>query len=410
LALPVSSTLLPCSFASLVVSVLTSACTLSTTAFHADAVSQVLNLKARSSFFTSPSLKSAAVQVQARSELPCGLISSSFKTTWLQQTFKTCSLLIRNLALPVVGFLRILKSPLPLSFHSLVSCTNLKRTALSEKSTSSPSSPVFTSISSGRGMTGANSPVGSYSSSAPPSSAPPSSFFAPKTELPAPAKPWKLGSALKAPPDAATESKPCAGLEPNIRGSVAAAKVLETISALAPPVNADVRAEDPVAGEPEPNEKPEKGLGLAVSSFFSSTSTCFGFTMTGACLKVKPPIEVVEVELGVALLETLPNPDVLTELLEPKVNPEAAVLAVGADVEAGVPKLKPEAWVVAAAPPNLKPPPAPMVITAGAGAASAFNLATSSSLPGLAPSQAKHWILSSGLLVRQAPHSHLPAF
>jgi len=65
--------------------------------------------------------------------------------------------------------------------------------------------------------------------------------------------------------------------------------------------------------------------------------------MTGACLKEKPPIEVVEVELGVALLETLPNPDVLTELLEPKVNPEAAVLAVGAAVEAGEPKLKPEA-------------------------------------------------------------------
>jgi hypothetical protein len=132
-------------------------------------------------------------------------------------------------------------------------------------------------------------------------------------------------------------------LAPNIRGSEAAAKVLDTISALAPPVKAEVRTGDPVAWEPEPNENPEKGLGLAVSSFFSSTSTVLGFTMTGVCLKEKPPIEVVEVELGVALLETLPNPDVLTELLEPKVNPEAAVLAVGAAVEAGEPKLKPEA-------------------------------------------------------------------
>ena len=66
--------------------------------------------------------------------------------------------------------------------------------------------------------------------------------------------------------------------------------------------------------------------------------------MTGACLKVNPPNEVVEVELEVTLLEALPNP-VLTEG-EPKVNPEEVVLAVavgGAAVDAGEPKLKPEA-------------------------------------------------------------------
>ena len=143
---------------------------------------------------------------------------------------------------------------------------------------------------------------------------------------------------MNAPPAAATESKPWAGFDPNMRGSDAADKVLDTISALAPG-KAEVRADDP-----DPKENPEKGLGFTVSSFFSSTSTCcFGFTMTGACLKVNPPNEVVEVELEVTLLEALPNP-VLTEG-EPKVNPEGVVLAVavgGAAVDAGEPKLKPE--------------------------------------------------------------------
>ena len=95
-------------------------------------------------------------------------------------------------------------------------------------------------------------------------------------------------------------------------------------------------------------------------------------------------------------------------VVEPKLNPAFGAVVL---VVAGEPKLKPEAWVVAAtAPPNLKPPPAPMVITVGAGAASALSLATSSSLPGLAPSQAAHCILTSGLVVRQASHVHLPDF
>jgi len=392
LLVPASSTLLPCSSLPLdpsvtlvLVTVLTSDCTLSTTAFQAAAVSPVLNLKARSSLVTSPSLKSAAVQVQALSELPCGLMSNSLEITWLQHTFNTCSLLMRKRALPVAGFFKILKSPLPLSFHSLVSWTYLKSTALSEKRTSSSSSPVFTSTSSGRGMTGVNSPVGSYSSSAPPSSPSLSSFFAPppNTALPAPANPWKLGSALNAPPAAATESKPWEGLDPNMSGSDATDKVLETISALAPPVN--VGAEDP-AVEAEPKENPEKGLGLAASSsfFFSSTSTGLGLTTTGAWLKVKPPRDLVldEVEAALAGATTLPKPE-LAVFAEPKVNPVetlvAAVLAAPEE-EAGAPKLKPDACELEAAPPpNLKPPPAPMVMTAGAGAASAFILATSSS-------------------------------
>ena len=39
----------------------------------------------------------------------------------------TCSLLMRKRALPVAGFFKILKSPLPLSFHSFVSWTYLRK-------------------------------------------------------------------------------------------------------------------------------------------------------------------------------------------------------------------------------------------------------------------------------------------
>jgi len=126
----------------------------STTPFQVLASSAVLNFRANSSLVTSPSEKSPAVQVHALSLVARGLNSMALVSMWLQQTFSTCSRLIRNLTLPDPLFFRILKSPSPLSFHSLLSGTNLNNLALFENRTSSSSSPVLTSTSSGKGMTG----------------------------------------------------------------------------------------------------------------------------------------------------------------------------------------------------------------------------------------------------------------
>ena len=92
----------------------------------------------------------------------------------------------------------------------------------------------------------------------------------------------------------------------------------------------------------------------------------------------------------------------------PKVKPPP-VAAAGVLV-APPPKLNPDPvllLVAAAPPPNLKPPPAPMVMT---GCAASFILATSSSQPGLAVSQAGHLILELSFLDRHPWHSQLEAF
>jgi len=151
--------------------------------------------------------------------------------------------------------------------------------------------------------------------------------------------------------------------------------------------------------------------------------------MTGVELKVNPPIDCLESEAEVVVNFGVlnENPDEATVVVTaaeavagvPNENPEADTVVV-----LGVPKenpeaveevfeltLKPDATGDAAAPPpNLNPPPAPIVITGATGLAASFNFLTSSSHPGLGPSQAKHWILLLSFLVRQPLHSQLLCF
>ncbi len=87
------------------------------------ACSNVLNLRANISCVLSPSEKSCAVQVHVRSEVCSGFNASEAVMTWLQQTLRTCSRLIKSLLRPVVLCSRIFISPRPFSFHSFVSAT-----------------------------------------------------------------------------------------------------------------------------------------------------------------------------------------------------------------------------------------------------------------------------------------------
>jgi hypothetical protein len=71
------------------------------------------NLRATISCVSLPSEKSCAVQVHVRSEVCSGFNASESIMTWLQQTMRTCSLLMTSLVRPVDSCSRIFVSPRP---------------------------------------------------------------------------------------------------------------------------------------------------------------------------------------------------------------------------------------------------------------------------------------------------------